>query len=274
MADVVSEEKPAPLARPKPEPVVSQRRFGAAYLALAAIIGAAVGLIVVFSTRSSSHPAAVKWSAWQPGSTGTRGVREIARYVSARYHLDDGTQLAATVGGPMQIPSIQGPIPVSALLVESGAAGVTQQKIDVAFPQAGIFYQLCGTGGSCAIPKGTDPKRERLVRREAVELSLYAFHYLPQADYLVAFLPPQPGVQQTDPRFHRALFFQRSALATELSAPLHVSLPEGSVRMTPTRLTSAEAATTDGIVAGRLYHYDFQLSATQSALVSLAPIEP
>ena len=54
MADVVSEQQQG-LAREESPPAVSRHRFGLAYLALAAVVGAAVGLIVIFATRGD-HP--------------------------------------------------------------------------------------------------------------------------------------------------------------------------------------------------------------------------
>ena len=87
MADIVN-ERPTPLARPEPVPIVSRRRFGAAYLLLAVIVGAAVGLIVVLATRDTTHrQVADTWSTWKPATTGTEGVREIARHVEP--HLPD-----------------------------------------------------------------------------------------------------------------------------------------------------------------------------------------
>ena len=70
MADIVSEE-PTPLARRAPEPSVSRHRFGIAYLVLAAIVGAAVGLVVVLATHDDGHTQAQAWSAWAPRTTGT-----------------------------------------------------------------------------------------------------------------------------------------------------------------------------------------------------------
>ncbi len=270
MADVVN-ERPAPLARPEPQPAVSRRRFGAAYLLLAAIVGAAVGLAVVLSTRDDRHSQPVAWSVWAPTTTGTRAVREIARHVSAGYHLTDGSQLAAVIGEPMQV---SGGVPVSAILLRSGSTGVREERIDAAFPEAGIFFQLCGTAGDCVLKQGADPSVERLVRRESVELFLYAFHYLPQADYMVAFLPPTPGIPATDPRHDRALFFDRAGFEREIAAPLKTTLPRGVAGLTPATYAADEANAVDGLLAGRLYGYRFQQAANGSALLVLSPIEP
>jgi ferric-dicitrate binding protein FerR (iron transport regulator) len=78
LADIVSEQ-PAPLARPQPQPSVSRRKFAIAYLALAAIVGAAVGLVVVFAGRDDGGSTQREaFASWTPKTTGTLGVREIA----------------------------------------------------------------------------------------------------------------------------------------------------------------------------------------------------
>ena len=272
MADVVSEQ-PAPLARPKPEPSVSRGKFAIAYLILAAIVGAAIGLVVVFATRdSSSTTKSDTWSTWKPVTTGTLGVREIARHVSAQYHLESGALLTSVVAGPMEIESSQGPIPVSAILIRSGQAGVKDERIDIAFPQAGVFYQLVGAGANRSIPGRATLVRGQLVRREALELALYTFHYLPQADYVLGFLPPPAGVTQQSPLLNRAVFLPRSALADPLAVPLADALPPGEKNVTPTSLSARERNGVEGLTAGRVFHYDFQQAADQSVLVVLSPI--
>ena len=272
MADIVSEQ-PTPLARPKPEPSVSRRRFAVAYLVLAAIVGVAVGLVVVFATRDGGgHTQKQAWSAWAPHTTGTLGVREIARHVSGRYHLANGALLTSVVAGPMQIESSQGPIPVSAILVRSGRAGVTQERIDIAFPESGVFYQLVGAGANRSIPGRATLARGQLVRREALELALYTFHYLPQADYVLAFMPPPAGVSADSPLFNRAVLLPRAALGPELRTTLRQALPPGEVTITPSSLTPAEANRIETLTAGRVFHYDFQQAADQSVLVILSPV--
>lgn len=271
MADIVSEQ-PAPLARPRPEPVVSRRKFGLAYLVLAAIVGAAVGLIVVLATRDEGPAKTVAWSSWAPQTTGTLGAREIGRHVSSEYHLENGALLTSVIAGPMAIESGQGPIPVSAILVRSGTAGVTEERIDVAFPESGVFFQLVGTGEGRTIPGGATKARGQLVRREAVELALYAFHYMPQADYVLAFLPPPAGVPQTSPLFNRAVFLDRKVLRDQLAVPLADALPGGVTKMTPGTLPKAQGNAIDGITAGRIFHFDFQQAADNSVLGILSPI--
>jgi len=273
LADIVSEQ-PAPLARPKTEPSVSRRKFAIAYLMLAAVVGVAVGLVIVFTTGNDkdSSTKAAPWSSWAPQATGTLGVREIARHVSGRYHLQSGALLTSVVAGPMEIESSQGPIPVSAILVRSGTAGVPQERIDVVFPQSGVFYQMVGAGANRSIPGQPTVVRGQLVLREALELALDTFRYLPQSDYVLAFMPPPAGVTQDSPLFNRVVFLPRSALTPELRTTLERALPPGEVSMTPKSLTPAQVNKIEMLTAGRVFHYDFQQAADQSVLVVLSPV--
>jgi hypothetical protein len=274
VADVVSE--PAPLARPRPEPQVGRHRFGIAYLVLAAIVGTAVGLTVVFATRGGDHEQpVVRWSSWQPTTTGTLGVREIARHVGPRYVRANGQQLVSVVAGPMAFPSPQGPIPVTAILVSPGNAGVTSDAIDVVQPGAGAFYHLCGTGdANCVIPGTSTPNRGRLVIREAVELALYTFHYLPEATDVVVFLPPPRGVTQQDPKFQRAVYLPRSVLNAALAKPLSSTLSSETSTVSPDTLPADELNAIVGLTSNRVFHYDFQQAAGNAAYLLLAPLEP
>jgi hypothetical protein len=273
VANVVSEQ-PAPLAQSKTEPSVSRRKFAVAYLALAAIVGAAVGLVVVFAgdDNGGSSTQQQAFSSWAPKTTGTLGVREIARHVSSQYHLENGALFTSVVAGPMQIESSGGPIPVSAVLVRSGRAALSEERIDIAFPQAGVFYQLAGAAQNRSIPGQATLARGQLVRREALELALFTFRSMPQADYVVAFMPPPAGVPQTSPLFNRAVFLPRTALTREARAPLASTLPPGETRMTPTRLTPRQAIGIEELTAGRVFHWDFQQAPDQSAWLVLSPV--
>ncbi len=263
-----------PLARPRPDPYVPRHRFGLAYLILAGLVGAAVGLTIVFATSSTHrHATAATWSTWQPDATGTLGVREIARHVAPEYRLENRQQIVAVVAGPMELANASGPIPVSALLVSSGVAGVPQARIDVAFPHAGVFYQLRGTGPNSTIAGTATAARGEEIFREVVELALYTFHYLPQTDHVIAFLPPPAGVQPTDPLFARVIYLPRAALSRQLQSPLSATISPKSP-ITPETLSKQEGNAFSSFAEQHLYHYDFRQAADNSALLVLTPIEP
>lgn len=278
MADVVTEQ-PAPLARREPEPSVSRRRFAAAYLALAAIVGAAVGLAIVFTTDHSDttagNPIAGRaWSSWAPASTGTLGVREIARHVAPTYRQTNDRQLVGVTAGPMQIRAEQGPVPVTALLISSGIAGRTRERVDVAFPAAGVFFAQCGRIAECQPSAKPTVGEELLLLRQALELSLYTFRYLPETDAVVVFLPPAPGVDQTDPAYHRAVYLPRAAVSTELEIPLKATIPTVEGGISSNSFSRRDADHVLGIVAGHLFHYAYQQAPDSSVFMTLTPIEP
>ena len=78
---------------------VPRHRFGLAYLALAAIMGAAVALFVVFTTNGGKD-SSPEWSAWQPTKDGVQALDEIGRYVSHQYALPSGRVLVTPFSTP------------------------------------------------------------------------------------------------------------------------------------------------------------------------------
>ena len=48
-------------------------------------------------------------------------------------------------------------------------------------------------------------------------------------------------------------------------------LPPGEVKITPSTLTSRQANGIEALTAGRVFHWDFQQAADQSALLILSP---
>ena len=84
------------------------RRFSLAYLALAALLGVAIGTFVVLVERPAPLPPP-PWSAWQPTKT-ARVARQlqIATHVAAQYRLGGGKQLVdVVVRDPQKEPAIQ-----------------------------------------------------------------------------------------------------------------------------------------------------------------------
>ena len=116
---------------------------------------------------------------------------------------------------------------VSAILVRSGKAGVREERIDVAFPVSGVFYQLAGTAQNRSIPGQATLARGQLVRREALELAFYTFHSMPQTDYVVAFMPPPAGVPQQSPLFNRAVLLPRAGVQARATEAAERRAPAG-----------------------------------------------
>lgn len=269
MADIVN-ETPTPLAQPKPVPVVSSRRFGAAYLVLAVIVGAAVGLIVVLATRTDDDNAAAPRQSLATTETGTLASRQIALAVSRKYRLPDGQrQFVAVTANGMEVPTEQGPVPISALVVSSGIAGVPQEGIKIVYPKTGVFYQATG-GGQANLPRVASEGEEPLLARESIDLAATTFKSLPRSDNVLIVLPPLRGVSQQDPRFQRALYFDRKSLSDVLRSPLSATLKPVKT-ITPDQLSLEDANTFESLVSDRMYHYSVQQLANNSLAIFLTP---
>ena len=183
------------------------------------ILGAllAVGVVAIIALiyavgvgGGNSDDGLASWSPWRPTADGTQGAQQIADHVGPEYRLAGGDQLALVTGGDLEIADL--PMRVA---MRDSEGGVSLVEGDA------VLYRLCGLGPKCSIAKGK-PSRSRhlLLRREALELSLYSFRYLRGIDQVVVFMPPPPG---EDP--NQALFFRRSDVASSLDAPLRTTLP-------------------------------------------------
>jgi hypothetical protein len=106
-------------------------------------------------------------------------------------------------------------IPLTVALRQTPEDGGNIQLHD----EKGVLYEMCGLGPNCSINHGK-PSKERtfLLRREALELSLYSLRYL-GVKQVVVLLPPPPGRLQTI-----ALYFRKDDVQSELNRPLRTSL--------------------------------------------------
>jgi hypothetical protein len=128
--------------------------------------------------------------------------------------------------------------------------------------------QLCGLGTGCAISSGQATQiRGRLVRREALEVALYTFKYVPAIKSIVAFMPPPAGSTQ-----NKLLYLQRENFAKELSQPLAKTLPLVKPPL-PTAPDNQEAATIDKLTLPAVYTYSLQQLQDASALLVLNPFQ-
>ena len=279
MAELVSDEKvPEPEQQAEPEklPVSPfrphdeaklQRRFGLAYFMLAALVGAAVGFVIVAVGRTTGHaakPAAV--SGFQPSLySGQSGPRQIAYAVSKQYRLPSGKLLVAVpfAGSPILQGQAQD-VRISAIVVRG--SGIGGENLEVVPTSTSVMYILCGLGQNCAIREGAPTvARSVLLRREALEITLNTFKFMPGVDSVLEFLPPPPGSKPDT-----ALFFKRGDLARELERPLSATLPIRH-RLVAGSLTQAEADKIVGLTAPRTYRFDStsftQLPDASDALV-------
>ena len=265
MADAVKEPTPPP-APPRAASNVPKHRFGVAYLALAAILGAAVGLIVVLAANGSksSGPA---WSVWKPTDSSVQSLDQIAKYVGPEYALPSGRQLVGILSSPPLVQGTDQTVPVRAIAVTSGLPG--RSRNDAQFFSAGSAwaFHLCGFGKNCAISEGkASIERGQLLRREALELALYTFKYAKSVDSLVTFMPPALGGQPK-----AVLFFRRRDLKDALKVPLAQTLPPPRTRLLAGRMSANDLETVRQYADPHVYSFQFQQLADGSAILVLQP---
>jgi hypothetical protein len=237
----------------------NRRKFSTAYLLLACLgVVALLAIGVLIANRPHAKPA---WSAFQPQGDRVTKATQIAAYVAPQYHLDDGQQIVLARASQ---PVVQGNIPIELIaIVKVAADGVAAGGYDMLDASHAFAYQLCGLGEKCAIKTGTpSADRERLLRREGLELALYTFKYVPSTDTVVVYMPPPAG---KDPTI--ALLFRKSDYGAELSQPLAQTLPDPVP--TPTALgDEPQKNVVEELTANRRYGFSFtQLQDGNVALV-------
>ena len=282
MADAVSEQpQPAArreeqalvLARRRAEAKVPRHRFGLAYLLLAALLGAGVGLFVVFLSDNGSS-GGQKWSTWKPTQSGVQRLDEIAKNVGREYALPNGRQLVGVLSTPPVVQGQQTPVPLRAIAVRTGLAGETSD--DASFYGAGDAwaYVLCGFGNSCAIAEGKPSvQRYDLLRREALELALYTFKYDKSIQSVLAYMPPAQNANANGQSTSSLIFLRRKDLKGALSDPLRTTIAPPKTNIKPGQMTAAELARVRRLTDSRVFNFNFQQLADGTAIVVLDPIK-
>jgi hypothetical protein len=223
------------------ESVVHGRRFRLAYALLGVCLAAAIaGFVVVVQLPAPKH---VPWSVWKPRGDSTHAqASAIAAHVGRGY-----TQVDALLRWPGQGDRIW----AIALRKAPGSSDSVLYH-----GERSVIYALCGTGANCSI-RGR--RSDSLLRREALELTLYTLKYVDKIDTVAVLLPPANGSQPSSD----ALFFRDADLDKPLHKPLRRTfprlLPAGSLRSIVGRLTG-----------GR--DFDFQFgTVAQGGVLILSP---
>jgi hypothetical protein len=249
-------------------------RFAAIYFVLAAVVGAGVGSFVVLATQDDPPPEAA-WSTFVPEGSPTAKTRQIADYVSRRYRGEDHQQLVKAIASKPQVtagnPPQQIPVPLIAVRPDTSRGQAEEDDIELYQANAAVSYQLCGFDPNrCAITSGT-PSQERhlLLRRQALELSLYTFKYVDDIDSVLVFLPPPANDAEAQVS---SVFLRRDDVRAELKSPLLRTLPDKEVpaigKIMPTEVNAIER-----ITGSRLYTHEYTLlQAEQSPVIVLTPI--
>jgi hypothetical protein len=253
----VTAERVGGASLPK-EKAVYPGRFMLGYLLIVLFFGALlVGFAVAWSQRSDDGgDTASAWSFFKPtADSEPQRIRQIARFVGARYQTGDGEQIVRVLGGP---PAVQD-APVTHFMVRDGSSQETFGA------DKAIMFILCGAGSECALPlAASSTAHERLVRREALELTLYTMQYN-DVDPVAVLLPPDPQGNPGD-----AILFRRDDLKGLLDKPLSETLPTGKA---PNALgmEDLEVATVDYLTLTRSFDYEFLSAGDGTARMVLNP---
>lgn len=243
--------------------------------ALLACGAAAVTLLVAAllggssTTRTITLKTLPAWSKWHPtAGTGSAAAQQIATHVAKQYHLPDGRQLALATGSALNY----GGFPATIVIRRPIAQGGGIDPLD----GASVQYRLCGVDPkaltpsrtrSCTIPPGGNTKdRGLLLQREALELALYSFKYLPVTQTVV-LMPPTVVTDKTTGRTAKAptqtaLLFKSDSpgVATAITRPLTQTLSDD----TPSLRTVRKAPDTKAVTAltsRALFDFQYSLSA-------------
>lgn len=276
MADLVSEGTPPasesskPLARPRPEPNVPRHRFGLAYLILAGILGAAVGLFVVL-TADGGKKSEPTWSTWKPKESGVQRLNEIARHVEGRYALSDGRKLVLVLSTPLEVQSQGQPVPLRAIAVTPGLPGQSAQDARFYDASTGWAFNFCGAATDCALPGTASQARYVLLQREALELALYTFKYEPGIQSVVAYLPPAKTAA-SGTATNTAIFLRRQDLTTALDRPLERTLPATKSPLRPGRMSQHELELVKQYTDSRIFGYEFRPLQDGTVSIVLQPL--
>jgi hypothetical protein len=226
------------------------------------LVGATAGLIIYAS--KPGPPSAKSWSTWRPAPGSAKVMtQEIADHVSSEYRLSaGGGQLVTVVPSVPTVTSGTEKIAIKAIAIRKTAN--SNNGIQVLDSSKSEMYTLCGLGSGCSIATGTPTTtRGRLVRREALEVALYTFKFVPSVNSVIAFMPPPPGAAATS-----VVFLQKGNLSQALNLPLHTTLPLKTPPL-PTDPDTVESSTIDSLTPT----YDYSLTAlpTGGAAIVLDP---
>jgi len=192
-----------------------KHQFRLAYGVLALAFWISIAGFIVLITRQH-HAAEIRWSAWRPPSQGLQGAHEIAVKLAPTYRSTNGTQLVAV---QEQLPIYNG-YRVDAIGVRRlNPSGQLDPYIGLFVTNKTLVYSFCGLQASCSLEGTSTSVRERTLRREALELSLYAFKYLKNVDQVVSL------VQTVKDGGTSAIFLRKDDLKPELEHPLRDTLP-------------------------------------------------
>jgi len=282
-------EPPRQAAEPAMEHVYEPSQFrhrfgflmGALGGVLVAIVAVTVGVIAWGGTSGGDENLAKDWSAWHPSDdSADAGAQQIAEKVGAEYKQANGQQLVKVTGGPL-------PVPVTL----QATTGQTKT-----YDGNAVLYMLDGLGPNGSIKDG-EPSvtRGELVRREALELALYTFRYLPSVDTVVTLMPPPrdaagaPSASPTptgsatasasgttgtepDPSVMTAMFYRPGDLKGRLQIPLSATL-HPTPPLPEEQMGAQEHDTVDQLTGSNIFNWSVPVNQIGQQQLVLSPLK-
>jgi hypothetical protein len=262
---------PAPPPPPNMLPTVEEpggytARFAIVYTILGIILAAGVTGLIVLVIKPGHH-AGPPWSTWKPPNGSAQKIAAaIADHVAHRYRLaENGSQLVAVIANKPQVTSGTQNIAIKAVAVRR--APQTNTGIQVYIDTDKLEqYTLCGLGAHCSISTGEATQtRGRLVRREALEVALFTFKFMPSVNSIAAFMPPPPGQTTTS-----VLYLRKEDLKDQLHQPLSKTLPLETPPL-PSASDRIEQATIDKLTLKHMFTWELTALQTGGAALILDP---
>jgi hypothetical protein len=244
-----------------PSPYRARFGFITGMLLGCGIAAAVLLLVVITSGGTKDEGLARNWSTWHPDTSDSFiGADEIAKHIQGTYHSVKKKPLASVTSGPIAF----GQIPLTVAI----PAGDNVQPVY----GTGVQYTL-GGAGKAGLLKDSKPSkaRHRLLRREALELALYSFRYLPNVTMVVTLMPPAPKIEQVHPkpkgkkaaakaakakgpRYQaQAIFYRPGDLKPQLQVPLRFTM--NPTPPTIKSLGGEEARRVDSLTLSNLFEY-------------------
>jgi hypothetical protein len=266
----VSADTPVPAtagsaSEPAPPPPF-RRRFVIAFGVLVALVLAA-GITALVLGLSGGSSGGAPWSTWKPTDNGLGGAQQIADRVAATYKLQDGHQLVSVKASDLKFPQL---IPVNGQpsvvdapfsLVQVGRNG-NSDKVQF-LDGKGVLLTMCGLGAQCSVKTAaSSPQQMLVVRREALELSLYTLKYIDGVKSVVVLTPPSKTGAQTG-----VMLFRRDTTGGLLSRPLARTLPNSPPR--PNHLKRRDVGQLRALTQSHVFTYQVQSAPDGSALMVL-----
>lgn len=217
---------------------IHQKRFVAAFAALALALTAAVSVTVWLAERGKPKP----WTEHQIAKNSDPVIRaqEVASLVQARYLGDDGKPLGTVSAGEDLIPDSPGANQVVAVHATATGPPLSFEYGNI------VFFKICGRGKDCGFDtsKAAMPQRVvALTANEAAELALRGLKNVPEADAAMVIMPG--GILEADTaggtRPTVVYYVRRATVQSELDNRLPAKFE--STVPTPGKITDQTAAT-------------------------------